>query len=164
MKIPYQQTYWVIENKLLAGKTPYRKNKQETYNNLAALIDNNFDLIINLTEEGEFSDYENELMFFAHGAQKNIQVIRKSIPDKELMCEILNIMDTALNENKKVFVHCYGGIGRTGTVIGCFLIENKYADKENIFDKISELRKGLRITYSPETDEQKQFVLDWGNP
>ena len=162
----YKKTYPVIKNKFYAGRTPVSINKQETYNNLSALIEADIDVIINLTEEGEFLKYENELSFFARGIGKNIQVIRKAIPDygvpnKELMNDILQIIEKSLNENKKVFVHCFGGVGRTGTVVGCYLLKNNLATEENVFDKIQELRAGLPYAKSPETEEQRQFVLNF---
>jgi len=58
-------------------------------------------------------------------------------------------------------VHCYGGIGRTGTLVGSYLLQNRLAEKENVFEKIKALRSRLGVLISPETDEQKQFVLDW---
>ncbi len=162
----YEKTYPVIKNKFYAGRTPVSINKQETYDNLSALIEVGIDIIINLTEEGEFLNYENELSFFAKGLGQNIEIIRKAIPDygvpdKELMNDILQIIEKALNENKKVFVHCYGGIGRTGTVVGCYLLKNNLATKENVFNKIQELRAGLPDVKSPETEEQRQFVLNY---
>ncbi len=166
MKIPYKDTYWVIPDKILAGRTPYCVDKQATYNNLSALLAHKIDLIINLTEEGEFPDYENELMFFAKGINRKVEILRKAIPDfgipdKKLMKDILNIIETALQKDKRVFVHCYGGIGRTGTLVGSYLLQNRLAEKENVFEKIKALRSRLGVLISPETDEQKQFVLDW---
>ncbi|WP_374108489.1 hypothetical protein [Nostoc sp. XA010] len=31
-------------------------------------------------------------------------------------------IDRALNGQEKVYVHCWGGIGRTGIVVGCYLV------------------------------------------
>jgi protein tyrosine phosphatase len=128
MKQLYKKTYPVIENKFWAGRTPVSTNKQETYNNLSTLIEAGIDVIINLTEENEFPDYQNELSFFAKGVGKKIKVYRKaipdySVPDKQLMREILQIIDLSINSGKKVFVHCYGGVGRTGTVVACYLLQ-----------------------------------------
>jgi protein-tyrosine phosphatase len=168
MQTPYENTYWVLENRFLAGRTPVSLNRQETYNRITALLEQNIELIINLTEDGEFLDYENEISFFAKGSGKRIEIVRKAIPDygvpdKKLMDDILETIENALQKNRKIFVHCYGGIGRTGTVVGCYLLKNRLADKSNVFDKIKELRKDLAVTKSPETEEQRKFVLNYIN-
>lgn len=60
-------------------------------------------------------------------------------------------------------VHCRGGIGRTGTVIGCFLVQTGLVrDGEEALGVIAELWKGVekcrRYKCSPETGEQAEFV------
>jgi protein-tyrosine phosphatase len=37
----------------------------------------------------------------------------------ELMTTILDAIDESMTAGKPVYVHCWGGMGRTGTVIGC---------------------------------------------
>ena len=41
------------------------------------------------------------------------------------MREILDCLDDALRSGRKVYVHCRAGIGRTGTVVGCLLVETR---------------------------------------
>ena len=61
-------------------------------------------------------------------------------------------------------MHCYGGIGRTGTVVGCWLIEQGAAGDDPIAT-IAELRANIRFRRpSPETREQIAFVRDWPAP
>jgi protein-tyrosine phosphatase len=59
-----------------------------------------------------------------------------------------------------VYVHCRGGIGRTGTVIGCWLARNGLTGQAAL-DRIAELRAGTPdgYTQSPETAAQRAFVL-----
>ena len=44
-------------------------------------------------------------------------------------------------------------------------IENKFATRENVFNQIQELKSqsDLADRYSPETDEQIDFVVGWTN-
>jgi hypothetical protein len=43
------------------------------------------------------------------------------VPTEAEMIHILDTIDQALTEDRPVYVHCWGGHGRTGTVVGCYL-------------------------------------------
>lgn len=45
-------------------------------------------------------------------------------PDTEQMAKILDDIDASIEQRQPVYVHCWGAIGRTGTVVGCFLIRH----------------------------------------
>lgn len=83
------------------------------------------------------------------------------------MLEILDTIDNALKHNRKVYVHCWGGIGRTGIVVGCYLVHSGETPKHAVaeVDKLFHTRpKNIYFTRAPETDEQVQFILDWHEP
>ena len=46
-----------------------------------------------------------------------------SIPTHEQMREILDAIQAEIRADGAVYVHCWGGKGRTGMVIGCHLLE-----------------------------------------
>ena len=75
------------------------------------------------------------------------------------MEEIQRLLDDALAEGRRVFVHCWGGRGRTGTVIGIHLIRHGLADADDFVDTLAWLRRGdAGGGPSPETEEQVAFV------
>jgi len=74
------------------------------------------------------------------------------------MVRILDAIDTALTGEQVVYVHCMGGIGRTGTVIGCYLVRHGQTGAEAL-QTIARLRGGL--AESPETEEQRRMVRTW---
>ena len=86
-----------------------------------------------------------------------------SIPSKKEMKRILNQIDLCLKHNKPVYVHCMGGKGRTGTVVGCYLIRHGYASGKDAIDIIKELTKNVKDNHmpSPETKPQMDMVLSW---
>ncbi len=85
-----------------------------------------------------------------------------SIPTPELMKEIQELIAASLAQNHMVYVHCMGGIGRTGTVVGCYLVEQGMTGQEAL-RTISDLRKSVSDSgiRSPETRDQRTFVENW---
>ena len=61
-----------------------------------------------------------------------------------------------------VCVHCWE-VGRTGTVIGCWLVEEEGLSGREAIEKIAQLRKGTPDGYkrAPETDAQRRYVGEW---
>ena len=81
------------------------------------------------------------------------------------MREILDTIDTVLARGHRVYVHCWGGVGRTGTVVGCCLVRRGF-DGDAALRQVQVLfagtRKGRRTgRASPETPEQVAYVRSW---
>ena len=85
-----------------------------------------------------------------------------SIPSAPLMVAILDAISDAVAVGRGVYVHCWGGVGRTGTVIGCWYVRQG-ATGEAALARVSERRAGIERE-SPETDEQRDFVRTWREP
>jgi len=49
-------------------------------------------------------------------------------PDPTLLQIIMSTMATAHNQKRRMIVHCNGGYGRTGTIIGCWLVYAHYVN------------------------------------
>ena len=86
-----------------------------------------------------------------------------SVPTERQMVRILNQIDVCIKYDKPVYLHCWGGKGRTGTVVGCFLTRHGFAAGNDVIEKIKELRKNTEdfSDPSPETKEQINMVLNW---
>ena len=56
------------------------------------------------------------------------------------MTRILDEVDDGAREGGAVYVHCWGGIGRTGTVVGCWLLRHGL-DRGDAIARIAELRR-----------------------
>ena len=62
-----------------------------------------------------------------------------------------------------VYVHCWGGVGRTGTIIGCWLARH-YEPGHAALGRLTELWQDnpkSRTRRSPETTDQVWYVLEW---
>jgi protein-tyrosine phosphatase len=80
------------------------------------------------------------------------------------MVLILNNIDEALVAMRKIYLHCHGGIGRTGTTVGCWLVRHGL-DGEAAFARLNSLYRTAEqsnfFPRSPEMDAQVLFILDW---
>jgi protein-tyrosine phosphatase len=83
-------------------------------------------------------------------------------PTNERMSEIQQTIAAALEEGQTVYVHCWGGIGRTGTVLGCYLVEHEVSVAEALAE-IQRRRRGTKDGWkkSPQTPAQVDFVNKW---
>ena len=166
--VPFPRSYWVQPRTLLAGAYPGDRDEKTATANLRALIDSGIRHVVNLMEPTEaahgvpFRPYADELR--ARGVTMSSHPIRDvGIPTRTQMKAILNDIDAAIDGGKPVLVHCWGGRGRTGTVIGCWLLRHKLADADGVLDELSRLRTETpdSRTPSPDTAEQRKFIRQW---
>jgi protein-tyrosine phosphatase len=80
-----------------------------------------------------------------------------SAPSCEQMSEIERAIAKSIAAGRPVYLHCWGGRGRTGAVVGVYLVRRGLATTESFADLIAELRSGA-AGESPETEEQIEFV------
>ena len=123
---PYPNTYWVTYGQLLAGEHPSELDDEATSAKLASLMDAGLRTFVDLTLPGETKSYDRLLHALAEKRGIEITFQRVHIPDRSVppvptLTGILDAIDRAVRIGRPAFVHCFGGIGRTGTVIGCYL-------------------------------------------
>lgn len=88
------------------------------------------------------------------------------IPDaKETMEAILKHIRESSSIAPAVYIHCWGGIGRTGTVVGCWLRESGY-DSASALDRVQHLYSSNmpKVRFHPESPQtlaQKNYVCSW---
>lgn len=168
---PFDDCYWVIPGKLLAGEYPGGLPWQARAK-LNRLLDFGITYYLDLTHKADpLKSYARQLQALAAGRGVSVVYSRRSIPDRgcptrELMREILDELDRALAEGHSAYVHCWGGVGRTGIVIGCHLVRSG-TPGEAALERLAELYRSmsrLKLHFnprSPETDEQRAFISRW---
>lgn len=166
---PIPNSYWVRTGRLLAGEYPRDWDDQLSRYKLRLLLKAGVTLFLDLTESGEY-DLKPYVPLLQEQAAASNQIVthqRMSIPDRgtptpEEMRRILDTIDDALAAGQTVYVHCYGGIGRTGTVVGCYMVRHGKSGHEALTE-IGRLRQETPDGWasSPETEQQRQMILDW---
>ena len=162
-KLPPYNSYWVIPNQFMAGEYPgHRYNEMQTPRRLDALLETGITTFIDLTEPRERVPYEPVLRERASYYQADVNYHRFSIgdfgiPSAEKMRAILDTIHKALHEGKPPYVHCWAGMGRTGTVVGCYLAETGLNGAAALL-KVNQL---CHYAPSPQTQVQKDFIRHW---
>jgi protein-tyrosine phosphatase len=80
------------------------------------------------------------------------------------MTALLDAIDDALEAGRNIYVHCWGGIGRTGTTVGCYLVRRGWANDAalaQVGEWFRTMPKHVFFPSSPETDVQIHFVRNW---
>lgn len=160
MDTPIPEAYWVEPGFLLAGPYPAPRWAHITNDKLDRLLQAGIQLFVDLTEEGEAELYADQLGGQAYHLR--IPIADFSTPMPERIAAILNILDDALSRGWRVYIHCLAGLGRTGTVVGCYLARHGFQGAEAL-ERLQHLRANSAYadSSSPETDEQRYRVLHW---
>lgn len=169
---PNPETYWVIPGRLLAGAFPASRDVSQVGPSLAAFLKIGVDTFIDLTSEYERPDYSIALQKEAAEFGQSATHHRFSITDFNLptvgqMKKILDLIDASLAAGHNLYLHCHGGIGRTGTVVGCHLVRHGMtgpAALERLNSLYATAAQSRFYPRSPETEDQVQFILDWHEP
>lgn len=164
---PLPDTYWVVDGLLLAGGYAGDRSEEAARSRIESLLDAGVRLFIDLTEPGELPSYARILQDAAGARGERVDYIRAPIrdfdvPSDDELAEVLAAIDRALASKQPVYVHCHGGIGRTGTVVGCWLAQNGYPG-EAALERLARLRSTCPAAYgrSPEADSQRDLVKRW---
>ncbi len=164
--VPFPKCWWATD-KLLAGPTFFSGDLASDLKNLAALEKAGISTIISLVGLDDYYSNEIESEALAWTVVPRFAWLGFSIPDgtapnKETMKTLLQWIDVGLRKNGKVFVHCHGGRGRSGVVVGCWLARHGVALGEAALDYIAERRElfGLSLP-CPETPGQREMVIHW---
>lgn len=163
------ESYWVEPDRLLAGEYPGDYNSEIARQHIDALLEAGIDTFIDLTKPNEIVPYENVLLeqaeaYEVKAKRYNFPIGDFGLPTHELMTTILNTIDRELQDGHKIYLHCWGGIGRTGTTVGCYLVRRGKTGNEAL-NQLAEwwqtVPKSHYHPHSPETREQVEFIRTW---
>ncbi len=167
MQRPLANSYWVLPGRFLAGEYPSGREAPDSdagRARIARLVAAGISCIVDLTEEGECPAYDQLL-------PPTVGYLRRAIQDTlvprhpALMRGTQDEIAAALNRGHNVYVHCRAGIGRTGTVVGCFLVEQGL-DGEGALLELNRqwtLQCARAATWPevPQTEEQADYIRRW---
>lgn len=166
---PHDNCYWLLPRLFMAGEYPLAIRDQDSAHKLSAIVSAGIRHFIDLTEERDpLAPYEPLLgKLFAEDppGYDRFAIPDMGIPDTpDLTNAILDRIDGLMAQRSVVYVHCWGGIGRTGTVVGCWLVRHGMTG-EQALNRIAThwqvMEKRTRFPQSPQTDMQVYYIHRW---
>lgn len=165
---PLHQSYEVncYGGAVFAGEYPGDKNEEVAKHKIEQMYHFGIRHFIDLTEEGELHPYHHLLPSDTTytrfpiadcGAPKSIESVRRLL---------LRIGELKKMEGY-VYIHCWGGVGRTGTIVACYLSQN--LEEPDLNHTLEVLRRNFsempKSAYreTPETKEQTDFIEQFIN-
>jgi atypical dual specificity phosphatase len=65
-----------------------------------------------------------------------------SAPDMDKIDETVDFIQERIKNDEPIMVHCAAGIGRTGTILACYLIKYSNLSAKNAIEKVRKERPG----------------------
>lgn len=174
-ELPFPHSWWIEPGRIIGGRYPGTTDPAESEAMLSRLLEVGVRTVINLQVEKElgrngrpFPDYVPALKRLAMERGLEAHVYRHpisdmGIPSVEEMKAVLQVIGAAVSAGHCVYIHCWGGHGRTGTVAGCWH-RRCGMEYQQALTTIAEARQHddhLCYEDSPQTTEQRRFIREW---
>jgi atypical dual specificity phosphatase len=144
--MPAPDEFSWIDKPLLAGMA-----RPAAFDELVWLREQGIQLLISLTEEPFRRDWVNEAGLFS----MHVPVEDLFPPSQKQIDLCLSAIAKARVKQFGVGIHCGAGLGRTGTVLACYLVTQAHTAQDAI-SRVRRLRPG-----SIETPEQEEAIVEF---
>ena len=161
---PIENSYEVTKN-IYAGEYPRNKDDESSYAKLKHFESFGITHFVDLTEVGELQPYES--LLYKGAKCFRFPIKDESIPQstedvRGLIAKITKVIKDS--PKAKVYIHCWGGVGRTGLIVGCLLGElyrKNYDETLKMLEQLFMACPKSAKRHTPETAEQHQFIAKY---
>ena len=164
LRTPWKHSYKFGDG-LFGGEYPIDKELARSKRKLKQILNFGITDFIDLTEEDELHPYQPYL-------PEGVNYYRYPIKDcsapnslQEVIRLCRKIAEIERNQNRKLYMHCWGGIGRTGTIVACYKLFKKGVGDATM--AIQKLREDFfdcpkaKYRRTPETKAQEEFIIQF---
>ena len=129
---------WIIEGKLAGSAIPTSTDE------IQWAIDQGVKSIVTIREEPLDTDYTNNVNYF------HVHSNDMGVPEFDDLVKTVNFIHDRIVNDEPVMVHCLAGLGRTGTILACYLIKYKKMSADDAIQKVRDERPGSIQSFSQE--------------
>lgn len=142
--------HWVIPSKLAGMSLPGRA--AILADDLAEAHAKGIRAIATLTED----PLPSGALTSAGLASRHFPIVDFDIPTIVQTADFCRWVDEQISEGRPVAAHCFAGLGRTGTMLACWLVRERGATTEVVLRTIRRIEPGF-----VQTAQQEAFVAVW---
>lgn len=159
---PIEYSYQVSKNVFAGEHLLFDIYKSSIKGNIPTLLRFGITVFLDLTQSYEVPEYASFL-------PSNVQRISFPIRNCDVPSSVESVMDlfrrleqlTHEQPQAKLYIHCHGGVGRTGTIVACYYIYFEHLPFEEALDKMRrQYTQSPRSKFmnAPETKRQIEFI------
>jgi len=129
---------WLIENKLAGSAIPTSRDE------IKWLQEQGVKSIVTIREEPLDENWVEKMKYL------HINSNDMGVPEFDDLIKSVDFINQRITNNESVMVHCLAGLGRTGTVLACYLIKYEKISADDAIVRVRKQRPGSIQSFSQE--------------
>ena len=129
---------WIIENKLAGSAIP------TSIDEVQWVIEQGVKSIVTIREDPLDDDWVKDVNYL-HVSSNDM-----GVPQFADLTYAVDFIHRRITNNEPVMVHCLAGLGRTGTILACYLVKYQNLSADDAIQKVREERPGSIQSYPQE--------------